>query len=429
MELKNIFYFYILKKKLMNNLFDEICVIGLGFVGLTTALSFTNKNFKVIGIDDNEDVINSLKKRKILFNEPFLRSKLIKAIKNKKIRFEKNLDFLENKNYIFFICVGTPVNAKSEYSLKNLHQTIDLIQKKICKKGYIFIKSTVIPGTTKSIINSKIKNNNLKICSNPEFLREGKAWEDFNFADKIVVGCEDEIFKKISKQIYKKFNTKVTFVNSITAEFSKQLSNAFLSNLISFSNNFAILGEKLKYVDIKTAFHSLRLDKRFFGKPALISSYVHPGLGFGGYCLPKDIKALSKFSKKYNQNSFFEKIVKTNDEIFNMHLKKILKITKTKDKIYILGLSFKEGTDDIRFSKSIDLVDRLLKNRYKNLTLCDPLSYNNLINYYKSKKIIIKKKPNYEKNAFYILSTPYKRYINFIKKIPEKQVIDTRYLI
>ena len=95
MELKNIFYFYILKKKLMNNLFDEICVIGLGFVGLTTALSFTNKNFKVIGIDDNEDVINSLKKKKILFNEPFLRSKLIKAIKNKKIRFEKII----NKNF------------------------------------------------------------------------------------------------------------------------------------------------------------------------------------------------------------------------------------------------------------------------------------------------------------------------------------------
>ena len=136
------------------------------------------------------------------------------------------------------------------------------------------------------------------ICSNPEFLREGYAWVDFNNADKIVVGHEDGSFIKLSRSIYKNFKGELIFVNPSTAEFIKQLSNALLSNLISFSNMFALLGEKIGDIDINKSFKSLKLDKRFYGNPALISSYIHPGLGFGDIAYLKTLQLYQNFLKE-----------------------------------------------------------------------------------------------------------------------------------
>ena len=115
-----------------------------------------------------------------------------------------------------------------------------------------------------------------------------------------------------------------------------------LSSMISFSNNFALLAEKHKNIDIKKSFNAIQLDKRFFESPSEISSYIFPGIGFGGYCLPKDIEAISKFAKKYRQHNFFQNIIKINSDIFKMHLQKILNNTKKNQTIFIMGLSFKE---------------------------------------------------------------------------------------
>lgn len=413
-----------MKKKI-----DKIYVIGLGFVGLTTALSFASKNFKVIGYDINSKVIDNLKKGKISFNEPLLKKELKKSIKNKKISFTNNMKFSKKENYIIFICVGTPLNKKFKYDLVSLIKCIKMIQKNIHSRCYIFIKSTVLPGTTDYLMKNIIKNKRIKIASNPEFLREGKAWEDFNNADKIVIGHSDDVFKEITFQLYKKFRGQKIFVNPSTAEFIKQISNSMLSNMISFSNNFAILAEKFKDIDIKSAFNAIRLDKRFYGQPSNIVSYIYPGLGFGGYCLPKDIKAIHNFSKKFKQDKFFSNIINVNKDIFNLHLKKILSKTKKNYKICILGLSFKEGTDDIRDSRSIKLVNHLLKKKYSNLTLCDNLATNELNNYYKYKKIKIISKPIFQKKMIYILCNTDKSFLDFLRKIPAKQIIDTRYLL
>ena len=410
----------------MKKFFDQICVIGLGFVGLTTALSFTNKNLKVLAIDKDNELIRKLKKSKIPFKEPSLNKKLKEALSKKKIVFQSNLKLSKSKKYIFFICVGTPVNKKKEYDISSVKKILKEIYIKNLKRSYVYLKSTVLPGTVKTL-SKNFNKNKLIICSNPEFLREGYAWVDFNNADKIVVGHEDGSFIKLSRSIYKNFKGELIFVNPSTAEFIKQLSNALLSNLISFSNMFALLGEKIGDIDINKSFKSLKLDKRFYGNPALISSYIHPGLGFGGYCLPKDIAAISKFSERKINNGLFENIIDINANIFKMHFNKILSLTSKKDKLYILGLSFKDGSDDLRFSKSIDLVKKLYDNNYKNLVLCDQLASDNLKNVFQSKKFKIRKKPLYEKKAFYVLCSTNKSYVNFLKKVPQEQIIDTKY--
>ncbi len=411
----------------MKKLFDEICVVGLGFVGLTTALSFADKNYKVIGIDKDEKLVKSLENNKIPFFEPFLNKKL-KSLKKKNFSINSQYKLQKNKKYLFFICVGTPLKKNLTYDISNLIKTVKLIEKKVSNDAYIFIKSTILPGTTKKIENL-IKKKNIIICNNPEFLREGHAWKDFNYADKIVVGYEKKIVKEVTQIVYGKFKSKILFVNPETSELIKQLSNALLSTLISFSNNFAMLAEKFKGVDIKSAFDSIKLDGRFFGKPAQISSYIHPGFGFGGYCLPKDIAAISKFSEKYNQSSFFKSVIKINRDIFNMQLNKVLNSTKKNSFICFLGLSFKEDTDDIRFSQPLKFVNALIRRNYKNLILCDKLAFEKLKKIYEKKNIQVLKKPNYNSRTKYILCNKDRVFLRFLKKIPHKQIIDLKYTI
>ena len=411
----------------MKKLFDEICVFGLGFVGLTTALSFTNKKYKVCGIDQDKSLIKSLKNGKIPFNEPYLKNNLKKSLKNNLFTISNEIHFKKNKRYIIFICVGTPVDKKSQYNLKSIFKVVNYIKKNAKGVCYIYLKSTVLPGTARLIKTDKLTSKKIYICSNPEFLREGKSWIDFNQADKIVIGSDDLKLIKISKELYKKFKGEKIFVNTVTAEFIKQLSNAMLSSMISFSNNFALLAEKHKNIDIKKSFNAIQLDKRFFGSPSEISSYIFPGIGFGGYCLPKDIEAISKFAKKYRQHNFFQNIIKINSDIFKMHLQKILNNTKKNQTIFIMGLSFKEKTDDIRHSKTIKLTDELLKRKYNKIVLCDRYAYKKLLAHYKSDKIKVVKKPYFGKDIIYILGHRDKLFINFLKKLPKKQIIDTRY--
>lgn len=412
----------------MNSQTFEICVFGLGFVGLTTALSFAEKNYKVIGIDQNQNLLNELNRGIVPFNEPYLQNKLRKNLNKKYLSLSSGIKFDKKKNYIIFICVGTPVDIRSEYNLTSIKKIIKYINLNANTNCYLFLKSTVIPGTAEMIKKKLIKNKKVKICSNPEFLREGKAWLDFNNADKIVIGYDDEIFFKISKKIYKNFKGKFVFVNLATAEFIKQTSNAMLSNMISFSNNLALLAEKFKEIDIKEIFKAIHLDKRFYGYPSQISSYIYPGLGFGGYCLPKDIEALSNFSKKFNQDYFFKNIIKVNNDIFQHHLNKILLKTNKKSKIFILGLSFKENTDDIRQSKTINLTNELLKRNYKDIILIDRLASEKLKKLYKNNKAVkVFAKSFYKKNSMYVIGSTDKYYLNFLKKIPNKQIIDTKY--
>jgi UDPglucose 6-dehydrogenase len=407
-----------------------INVIGLGFVGLTTALGFAHKGISVTGIDKNKNKIKSLKINKIDFFEPKLETILKNCNKKKKINFNTKLNINNKILNKVFICVGTPEKRNGDVNLSEIKNII----KNICSKYknqkiIIVIKSTVPPGTISEKLNKIIKkNNNIELCSNPEFLREGYAWDDFINSDKIVIGSNKKKSQTEIKNIYKKFKGKKIITDTNTSEFIKYLSNSLLANLISFSNEMMMLGEKLKNIDILKSFHAVKLDKRWFGSPAKISDYFHPGIGFGGYCLPKDLAAISFLSKKKKIKShLLHEIQRTNEIVFNYQIKKITSKIKKDSEIVILGLTFKPGSSDLRGSKSFLFVSELKKRGYRNLKIFDPSIVNSKDK--SLKKIKILKKLKYKSNAVYILLTAWPKITKFLNLIKPKKLIDLRYVV
>ena len=408
----------------------NINVVGLGFVGLTTLTGFASKGFKVTGIEKNQEYLNKLKKNQFSFFEPDLDKVFKKNFKKRQLKLTNKYSFNKTFLNIFFICVGTPSKKNGDVEINQILDVVNRLKNESKKiKILVVIKSTIPPGTTEKIANLLKKNKNIDLAVNPEFLREGYAWKDFIQADKVVIGVENKRSKKILMKIYKNFKSRKIVVNIKTAEFIKYLSNSVLANLISFSNEVTILGEQIGGIDIKKSFSTVKTDKRWSGNPSLMTSYLHPGLGYGGYCLPKDLEALNYLSIKYkNKDTIIKSIINTNLKIFNHQLNKIKNQINKKKKIYVLGLSFKPFSDDLRDSKSIKLIKNLVKLKYKKVTGCDPKAFKSASKIFKN-KIKILNKPNYDKSAFYILSTAWPQYIKFLKKIKKNKIIDLRYII
>ena len=325
------------------------------------------------------------------------------------------------------------------YTLKK-NGKIDLkFLKNICKKLKIYkkhqiilvIKSTVLPGTINGELKHLFRNNkNIKLCSNPEFLQEGQAFKDFLYSEKIVVGSEDKLTNKVLKYIYSGFNSKYILTNFITAEYIKYLSNNLLACMISYSNFMKILSFRLKGIELKKSFDAVKIDKRWFGNPAKIANYFHPGLGYGGSCLPKDVKSLEFIaSKLIAPNNILSNIIKINLQVTNEIISDVLNTIKKKkfEKIIFLGLSFKPGSDDVRESKSVEFIKKILKKEKFNFCIYDE----------KVKKIKINNKiinvkgnlPYFNNKNLYILLTGWKRYLKFLRKIPKNNYYDTRELI
>ena len=407
----------------------NINVVGLGFVGLTTLTGFASKGFKVNGIEKNKVYLERLKKNKFSFFEPYLKNIFKVNLKNKKIKISNQYYFENDRLNIFFVCVGTPSKKSGEVEINQIIEVINKLKNQAKNnKVLIVIKSTVPPGTTDKIKKSLKKKKNINVAINPEFLREGFAWKDFMEADKVVLGVENVQSKNALMQIYKNFKCKKIIVNIKTAEFIKYLSNSILANLVSFSNEITILGEQVGGIDIKKSFEAVKLDKRWFGNPSSISTYLHPGMGYGGYCLPKDLKALNYISKKLrNKNTIINSIIQTNQKIFDHQIKKIKNKIKPKDKVYILGLSFKPHSDDLRDSKSVNLIKQLVRLKFNNLIGCDPMSIKSASEIF-NHKIRMLNKPKYEKSAYYILATAWPEYIKFSTKIKKDKLLDLRYL-
>ena len=245
--------------------------------------------------------------------------------------------------------------------------------------------------------------------------------------DRIIIGYDNNLVLKIMKKIYSKFNSKVIYTNFNTSEYIKVLSNNLLSNLISFSNLMALTALKIGDIDIKNSFNSVKLDKRWFGKPASLSSYFHPGLGYGGYCLPKETEVLSNYlDKKIKNLKLIKENIKINNFLNKFYVKKIIKKSQNFSKIAILGISFKVGSDDLRFSKPLELFKSIKRHTNKKIYLYDPLV--SKISY-RNKKYNINKKLILAKNTFYILANAERKYINFLRKLKPRSYVDLRYVI
>jgi len=359
-----------------------ITVIGLGFVGLTTALGFSDKGYKVYGYDIDQKKKEQLTKGYIPFYEPYLDKKLNEHL-NKNFVMVDDLQLAVENSEVIFLCVGTPSKTDGSADLGYILEAIKSVVAYIKKPEYkvLVIKSTIPPSATSKSIKAYIESLGFKVgidiglTNNPEFLREGYAWDDFMKPDRIVIGQEDDKSGQKVEKIYQSFDAPMYRVTLNSAEFIKYLSNTLLATLISFANEQSLIARSIGDIDIKKAFQILHLDKRWFGTPSSMTSYVYPGCGFGGYCLPKDTAALVNESLK---NSYSPEILmstlKVNKGIKEFIVNDIAGKVKENEKIGILGLAFKPNSNDVRDTPAKAIIELLIQRGYKNLVAYDPMA-------------------------------------------------------
>ncbi|MFM9330661.1 UDP-glucose dehydrogenase family protein [Paenibacillus mesotrionivorans] len=353
----------------------KVAVFGLGFVGLTTALGFADKGFEVRGYDTNTQRCAEISRGHLPFFEPGLDEALARHIGKTFLVADSALEAVEASD-VCFVCVGTPGLPNGSADLTSLLACIDSVSESIPDQCVLIVKSTVPPGTVTEQITPYVRTKGLKnpVAVNPEFLREGMCWEDFMHPDRVVCGVSDDAAEDVLLQLYAPFHAPVHLVEPNTAEFIKYLSNSLLATMISYSNEMSLLADAVGSIDTARAFHILHEDKRLAG--AGINSYIYPGCGYGGYCLPKDTAALAAVAQnKGIEPRILNGVISLNEEMPERTAEKIARAVNSKDsKIGILGLSFKPGSDDVRDSPAAKIISALIKAGYDDLYVYDPIA-------------------------------------------------------
>ena len=357
----------------------NITMLGTGYVGLVSGTCFSEFGFNVCCVDKDKVKINNLINDVIPIYEPGLNNLVKKNKDAGRLSFSNDINQNIKKADIIFIAVGTPTRRGDGHAdLTYVYEAAEQIAKNLEGYTVIVTKSTVPVGTglkVKEII-TKINSNALfDVVSNPEFLREGNAIEDFMRPDRIIVGLETEKAKDMISSIYKPLyliETPILFTDINTAELIKYSANAFLAVKISYINQMSDLCEKVG-ADVHDVARGIGLDKRIGKK------FLHPGPGYGGSCFPKDTSALVQIAKEYNSNvSIVETVVKYNQQRkFNMAEKvfEALNNNCKNKRVSILGLAFKPETDDMRESPALDIIPRL-QEKGINISVFDPVAVN-----------------------------------------------------
>ena len=357
----------------------NITMVGTGYVGLVSGTCFSEFGFNVCCVDKDPEKISNLNKDIVPIYEPGLENLIKKNKSAGRLTFSNDIDGNIRKSDIVFIAVGTPSRRGDGHAdLSYVYQAAEQIGKKIDGYTVVVTKSTVPVGTgleVKNIIKKVNPNANFDVISNPEFLREGNAIQDFMRPDRVVVGFESEKAKKIIASLYKPLfliETPILFTDLKTAELIKYSANAFLALKISYINQMADLCEKIG-ADVHDVAKGIGLDKRIGNK------FLHPGPGYGGSCFPKDTIALVKTANQNNSDiSIVDTVVKYNakrkSEMADKILKELGEDLKNK-KVSILGLSFKPETDDMRDSPSLDIIPILQENGI-TVSAYDPVAMN-----------------------------------------------------
>ncbi len=412
----------------------NVTVFGLGFVGLTTALGFADKNNKVYGIEVNPERVKILENGKLPFHEPGLDEALTRNL-NKNFFITDNLSKAISESDCIYYCVGTPYGNDGQADLTYLFGAIESTLKELndTKFRVLVTKSTIPPTTTQERIIPFIEKQGfvigeqIGVANNPEFLREGYCWDDFINSDRIVLGVSDEKSEQILKQLYETFDCPIFTVSLNTGEFIKYLSNTLLATLISFSNEMSMIADNLGDIDVANAFRILHLDKRL--KDSGIASYIYPGCGYGGYCLPKDTNAIYALSKsKGFTPEILENTIKTNDEMHIFITEKITRNIEKEDKIGILGLSFKPGSDDVRDTPAAKVIKELISRGYLNIIAYDPLAIEEFEKYYDFSINYADYENVLEESDELVILTAWEEFKE-VKNITDKSVIDCRYML
>ncbi len=364
---------------------QKITVIGLGFVGLTTALGLAEKGHAVIGYDANLERGSQIAAGHVPLHEPGLETALAKHL-GAQFSVAVTLREAVRDTGTIFLCVGTPCSEDGAADLSILQEAIHQIVDVIADDDYrlLVIKSTVPPGSTAKTLQAFLVESagarapQFGLATNPEFLREGYAWGDFMYPDRIVIGVNGDRDWVRLAAIYAGFDAPVHRLTPSEAEFVKYLSNTLLATLISFSNEMSMVALRIGDIDIPRTFNILHQDKRWFGYPAGMASYVYPGCGFGGYCLPKDTQALACLASTLGMKpDILNAVIETNHRIKMTAIERIAAVSVPQHVIGILGLSFKPDSDDVRDSPAKDIIQGLLSRGYERILAHDPLAIAN----------------------------------------------------
>jgi len=418
----------------------KIGVVGLGFVGLSLTSVLSSKGYDTVGIDINKDKCKKISKGISPFFEPEL-EKILKNGLKKKLKISNDFSLINNCNFLF-VTVGTPQNTNGSIDLSIIKKAISTIGeslKKNKKKPIIFVKSTVTPGTMKKIIlpilekkSNKKAGKDFGLISNPEFLQESSAIKDTKFPHVVVLGGYQTKFMKKAKMFFMKLhpNIPIIITNHETAEMIKYANNSFLATKISFINQLSNICQKIPGANIDDIAKTIGLDPRI-GK-----LFLNAGPGYGGSCLPKDMKALINFANISGINPILLNAV---EEVNTKQLKQIIALTKQKlgnlssKKITILGTAFKPDTDDIRDSIAIELIKKLLKMKPK-IIIHDPKAMKNTKRIFEDKISYAKTiEDALSKSHCIIIMTQWKQYEklnnNEFKYMTRKFVIDCRRML
>jgi len=360
----------------------KIVIVGTGYVGLVSGACFAETGLNVVCVDIDEGKINQLRNGKIPIYEPGLEPIVLRNIEKGRLSFSTSLKDVIDESEAVFIAVGTPQDKDGSADLKYVLAVARDIGRYMNHYLVVVTKSTVPIGTSEKVrkaVQEELDKRGVKIAfdvaSNPEFLKEGNAVDDFLRPDRIVIGTDSEEAKKIMQKLYKPFvlnGHPILFMDIPSAEMTKYAANAMLATKISFMNDIANLCD-IVGADVNMVRKGIGSDPRIGDK------FIYAGVGYGGSCFPKDVKALIKSAEEHNWSleilKAVEKVNERQKEVIIHKIKKHFNNQLQGKTFAIWGLSFKPHTDDMREAPSLVIINRLLSEGAQ-CKVYDPVAMN-----------------------------------------------------
>ena len=413
----------------------NIAVIGTGYVGLVTGTCFAETGNNVVCVDINEAKVKKMRNGEIPIYEPHLDVLFERNIKQGRLTFTTDINEAIKDAKIIFLALPTPPGEDGSADLSYILGVADTLGKIINEYKVIVDKSTVPVGTAEKVRLAIAKNATVEfdVVSNPEFLREGYAVDDFLKPDRVVIGTSSERAKETMNHLYKPYvrqGNPIIFMDEKSAELTKYAANSFLATKITFMNEIANFCEKVG-ADVDMVRIGIGSDSRI-GK-----RFLFPGIGYGGSCFPKDVQALAKSGKEHGYNfGILESVMRINEEQKTIIVPKIKKYFNNNlkgKKIAIWGLAFKPDTDDIREAPALYVIDELLQGGAE-IVAYDPEAMGNVKALYGNKITFATSRDEAIKNAdALVIATEWQLFRNpdfdlLAKEMKQKVIFDGRNL-
>ena len=335
----------------------KVTVVGLGYVGSVASGAIAAAGHEVVGIDVDLEKVRAFQNGSVLSYEPGLSDLINKGLAARNLRFEHRDEFRGALGEVVVICTGTPTTPTGAADMGQVETALSWVRERHEGVSVVIMKSTVPPGVGLRLFETGLSGTGIQYVSNPEFLREGQAVYDWFNPDRIVIGTMDESCMELVKSIYTKIDAPYVVTDITSAEMIKYASNAFLATKISFINEIATLCDRLG-ATIDDVTQGIALD------PRIGRSYMRAGVGYGGSCFPKDVRALDQVALSNNHNfELLRSVIAVNNR------QRLVPLYALRDRFHelkgsriaVLGLAFKPDTDDIREAPSLDLINALVE--------------------------------------------------------------------